>query len=100
MVLRELNEFKSCAGCRILKHENSSQLQPRKHEPTNVTLLINENIFPNNNLFIACSNMYRNNVFTKLHNNPKTQIESHVLARDSQLSVNNTHDGLFRVMTF
>ena len=75
-------------------------MEPRKHEPTNVTLLINENIFLNNNPFIACSNMCRSNVFTKLHNNSKTQIESHVLARDSQLSVNNTHDGLFRVMTF
>lgn len=68
-------------------------MEPRKHEPTNVTLLINENIFSNNNLFIACSNVCRSNVFTKLHNNPKTQIESHVLARGSQLSVNNTHDG-------
>lgn len=31
MALRELNNFKSCAGCHILKHENGSQLQPRNH---------------------------------------------------------------------
>ena len=76
MVLRELNKFKSYTVCRILKHENGSQLQPWKHEPA-ITLLINENIFPNNNLFIACSStMCCNNVYIKPRNNPQTWIDT------------------------